>query len=235
LAATYDTVIQAEPYLQRAVELDPEFAAARAMLSFVQSIKYFWSYDPEDLDAGLQMAQAALQLDPEEAYGHLATGFALMYMRRFREAEPNLDRAVALNPNDPFILSFRALLMAFVGRLDAALIEYEQARRRDPFAVGWFEDFRGIILTGAERYRDALTCFARMTKLPPWSLVYVTVCHAELGETQQAAAALAKLRSGYSRFPGITIDGLIKEEVFYDDAAILDRFKTILQRVDDRD
>ena len=36
LAGEYDTVIQAEPYLQQAVELDPEFASARAILSFVE-------------------------------------------------------------------------------------------------------------------------------------------------------------------------------------------------------
>ena len=103
-----------------------------------------------------------MQLDPDEAYGHLATGFALMYLRRFREAETSLDRAVALNPNDPFILSIRALLLNYVGRIDAALVELDEAQRRDPFAVGWFEDFRGIILTGAGRYREALACYAKM-------------------------------------------------------------------------
>ena len=127
-----------------------------------------------------------------------------MYMRRFREAETSLDRAVALNPNDPFILSIRALLLNFVGRIDAALVEFEHAQRRDPFAVGWFEDFLGIILTGAGRYREALACFAKMATVQPWSLVYLTICHAELGETGQAEAGLAKLKAGYSRFPGMT-------------------------------
>jgi TolB-like protein/Tfp pilus assembly protein PilF len=232
LAGAYDSVIQAEPYLQKAIELDPEFAGARAVLSFVQSIKYYWSYDPEHLESGLRMAKDALQLDPEEAYGHLASGFALMYMRRFREAEPSLDHAVALNPNDPFILSIRALLLGYVGRSDAAFVELEHARRRDPFAVGWFEDFLGIILTGAGRYREALACYAKMAAIPAWSLVYVTICQAELGEMRQAAAALAKLKAGYSRFPGMTIDAIIKEEVFYDDPATLDRFRAILQRLD---
>ena len=166
LAGQYDTVIQAEPYLQKAVELDPEFAGARAMLSFVESIKFWWSYDPSHLDSGLRIAKAALQLDPEEAYGHLASGFALMFMRRFREAETSLDRAVALNPNDPFILSIRALLLNYVGKYDAALVELEQAQRRDPFAVGWFEDFLGIILTNAGRYREALASYAKMATVP---------------------------------------------------------------------
>jgi TolB-like protein len=232
LAGAYDTVIQAEPYLQQAVELDPEFASARAVLSFVESIKFWWSNDPGHLKSGLRMAKAALQLDPEEAYGHLASGFALMYMRRLREAETNLDRAVALNPNDPFILSIRALLLNFLGRSDAALAELAQAQRRDPFAVGWFEDFLGIILTGAGRYREALACYAKMATVPPWSLVCVTVCHVELGETGQAEAALAKLKASYPQFPGITLDGILNEEVFYEDPAILDRYRAILRRID---
>ncbi len=232
LAGAYDTVIQAEPYLQKAVELDPEFAGARAMLSFVESIKFYWSNEPAHLDSGLRMAKVALQLDSEEAYGHLAGGFALMYMRRYREAEACLDRAVALNPNDPFILSFRALLLSFVGRFDAALLELDQAQRRDPFAVGWFEDFLGIILTGAGRYREAIASYARMANVPRWSLVCLTVCHAELGETGQAKAALARLKSSYSDSPGIALADIVKKEVFYEAPAIPDRYCAILRRID---
>ena len=231
LVGEYGTVIQAEPYLQKAIELDPEFAAAQALLSFVESIKFYWSCDPRHLESGLRIAKVALQLDPEEAYAHLASGFALMYIRRFREAEPNLDRAVALNPNDPFILSIRALLLNYVGRSDAALAELEQAQRRDPFAVGWFEDFLGIILTGAGRYREALASYAKMATVPPWSLVCVTVCHAELGETKEAEAALARLKSSYPQFPGITLDGILKEEDLYEDPSIFDRYRAILRRI----
>ncbi|GMB79727.1 hypothetical protein NN6n1_05090 [Shinella zoogloeoides] len=89
--------------------------------------------------------KTALQLDPDEAYGHLARGFALMFLRRFREAETSLERAVALNLNDPFIIRIHALLLNYTGKHEAALLELEQARQRDPFAVGWFEDFLGII------------------------------------------------------------------------------------------
>jgi TolB-like protein len=234
LAGQYDTVIQAEPYLQKAIELDPEFAGARAMLGFVESIKFWWSYDPRNLDSGLEIAKDALQLDPEVAYGHLASGFALIFLRRFREAETSLDRAVALNPNDPFILSFRAGLLNYVGKYDAALAELEQAQRRDPFAVGWFEDFRGIFLTNAGRYREALASFARMASVPPWSLVYVATCHAELGETRQAEATFARIRSlpFYSRLPRATLDDILKEEVVHEDPAIIARYRAILERID---
>jgi TolB-like protein len=232
LAGQYDTVIQSEPYLQKAVELDPEFAAARAMLGFVESIKFWWSYETDNLESGLRIARAALELDLEDAYGHLATGFALMFLRRFREAETSLDRAVALNPNDPFILSIRALLLNYVGRYDAALVELEQTRRRDPFAVGWFDDFRGIILTNAGRYREALASFATMSTAPQWSLVYVAACHAEMGETAAAEAAFASLRSSHARFRGMTLDRILDDEVVCDDPALPARYRAILARID---
>jgi TolB-like protein/lipoprotein NlpI len=232
LAAEYETAVQAEPLLLKAIELDPQFAGARALLSFVETIKYYWSYDLADLDMALRVAKTALEMDPEEAYAHLASGFALMYMRRFREAEKSLDHAVALNPNDPLILSVRALLLGYIGRSEAALAEMEQAQRRDPFALGWFEDFLGIILTGAGRYREALASFAKMASVQSWSLVHFTICSAELGEMTQAKAALAKIKASYPQFPGITLEGILDLETCYEDPAVTERYRTILQRVE---
>ena len=233
LAATYDydTVREAEPFLRQAVKLDPRFAAAHAMLSVVETLKFFWIfYNPDLLHSALEMAKTALQLDPDEAYGHLATGFALLYLRQFRQAEISLDRAVALNPNDPFILTIRALYLNYTDRPDEALVEINEAQRRDPFAVGWYEDFRGIILTTAERYREATACYAKMATVPRWSLVRLIVCHSELGEIKQAQDVLAKVKAHY---PGLRLDAIVDSEVdFYEDPAVCSRYRAILQRVD---
>lgn len=234
LASHYDTVIQAEPFLRKAVDLDPGFAAALAVLGFVESMKFWWSYDPGHLDAGLLVAKDALRLDPDDAYGHLASGFALMFLRRFREAETSLDHAVALNPNDPFVLSIRALLLNYVGKYDAALAELEETHRRDPFAVGWFDDFHGIVLTNTGRYRDALASFARMSSETTWSLVYQAICRAELGETGLAEATLGRLRSSFPRFRDMPLDGIVEEEIFNENPALIDRYRAILRRIDSK-
>jgi tetratricopeptide (TPR) repeat protein len=171
-----------------------------------------------------------LQLDPDEAYGHLATGFALLYLRQFRQAEISLDRAVALNPNDPFILTIRALLLNYTDRPDEALAEISEAQRRDPFAVGWYEDYRGIILTTAGRYREATACYAKMVTVPAWSLARLAVCYSELGEIEQAKTTLAKLKAS---LPGRGIDEIVDAEVdFYEDPAVCIRYRAILHRVD---
>ena len=231
LSAVYETVLEAEPFLRQAVKLDPQFAAAHAMLGFVESFKYYWDYNnPGHLHSGLEIARTALGLDPDEAYGHLTTGHAHLFLRQFRQAEVSLDRAVALNPNDPFILSIRALHLNYTDRPDEALVELDEAHRRDPYAVGWYGDFRGIMLTTAGRYREALACYAKVATVPPWSLIRLIVCHSELGEIKQAQEVLAKVKAHYA---GLRLDEIIDTEVdFYKDPAVCIRYRAILQRVD---
>jgi hypothetical protein len=76
--------------------------------------------------------------------------------------------------------------------------------------VGWYEDFRGIILTTAGRYREATACYAKMATVPRWSLVRLIVCHSELGEIKQAQDVLAKVKAHY---PGLRLDDIVDAEV----------------------
>lgn len=232
LAAVYDTTHEAEPFLRQAISIDPQFAAAHAMLSFVESIKFYWDYDnPGHLHAGLEIARTALDLDPDEAYGHLATGHAYFFLRQFRQAEISLGRAVALNPNDPFILSIRALFLSYTDRPEEGLGEIIEAQRRDPYAVGWYEDFRGVILTTAGRYREAIACYAKMAAVPRWSLVRLVICHFELGDIEQAQDVLAEVKAHY---PELRLDEIVDKELdFYEDPAVCRRYREILQRVDE--
>lgn len=231
LASVYDTVLEAEPFLRQAVKLDPRFAAAHAMLSFVESFKYYWDYNnPGHLHSGLEIARTALDLDPDEVYGHLATGFAHLYLRQFRQAEISLDRAIALNPNDPLILSIRAIFLNHTDRPEEGLGEINEAQRRDPYAVGWYDDFRGVLLTTAGRYSEATACYAKMAAVPPWSLVRLVICHSELGETRQAQDVLAKVKAHY---PGLSLDEIVDTEVdFYRDPSVCNHYRAILRRVD---
>jgi hypothetical protein len=68
--------------------------------------------------------------------------------------------------------------------------------------------------------------------VPSWSLVYFTICNAELGETGVAEAALARIKSSYPQSRGTTVDDILREEVIHEDPAIFDRYRTILQRID---
>jgi hypothetical protein len=81
-------------------------------------------------------------------------------------------------------------------------------------------------------YREALASYYKMATVPPWSLICLTVCHAELDETKAARATLARLKASYPQFPGITLDGILEEEDLYEHPSTFDRYRSILRRID---
>ena len=225
----YDTMLQAEPFLRQAIALDPGFAAAHAVLGLVESIKAYWDDDNSHLVNGLAMAKTALRLDPEEPYGHLSAGFALQYLRRFREAKTALVRAVTLNPNDPIIRTVYAIHLNYTGKPDEALAEMEEARRRDPFAVGWFEDYFGVMLATAGRYREAISCYERMASVTPWFLAHLTISYAELGEIQAAKATLERFRAVY---PGLSTEQALSAQDCFEDPTFFNRYRAIMRHLE---
>jgi TolB-like protein len=195
------TAAQAEPLLMRAVEIDPNFANAHALISMLHTIKYFHDCQADHLNDALASAQTALDLDPEEARANHALGFALIYLHRLEEAGHYLERAIALNPNEVFPRGDYANWMSFMGRAEDALREIEEAQRRDPFTQDWFWDVRASIEVTAGRHEDALRSYRRMKVLSPWGQLYHAIGFVELGEVAEAKACLQEFRS---KIPGMT-------------------------------
>ena len=71
---------QAEQLYERALQLDPGFALARARLSQLQSWIYH-TFEPtaERKEKSRSLAERALQIQPDLAEGHLALGFSFYY------------------------------------------------------------------------------------------------------------------------------------------------------------
>jgi TolB-like protein len=210
--ARYDTHLQAERPLLDALTIDPNFAAAHALLSITEVNKYFRDLDADHLRNAIAIADKALSLDPNEPLGHCATGFALMFLNRYGEAEPYLEQAAFLNHNDVFVRGIWALLKCFSGRNQEAFSEIEEMLRRDPFAVDWLWDIRGTIETHSGRCRDAIASYGKARALAPWSLCYLIICHAELGELDRAKVLVKRLKN--------EIGERTPEQVFDQDAAM---------------
>jgi TolB-like protein/Flp pilus assembly protein TadD len=76
----HDTSLNAEPLLEAAIKLDPNFALAFANLSMVESWVYH-SFDPIPArrEKARLNADEALRLQPDLSEGHLALGFSYYY------------------------------------------------------------------------------------------------------------------------------------------------------------
>jgi tetratricopeptide (TPR) repeat protein len=88
--------------LERALELDPQFARAHARLAALLSVAT--NYAKYDFDASMAGAEdhasRATALDPTLAEPYAARGQALLRQRRFAESLDALEHAVAVDPAD---------------------------------------------------------------------------------------------------------------------------------------
>ena len=131
--------------LSKAVERDPEFALAHAILSYACAVKYF---ETDSNPLWLQNAEThcarALELDPDLAEAHLARAYILWSpARNFAHADAiaELQKALALQPNVQHANNRLGTICAHIGRFAESRIFYERAHRLDPqSAVG-----RGVI------------------------------------------------------------------------------------------
>ncbi|MDX1674198.1 MAG: BTAD domain-containing putative transcriptional regulator, partial [Longimicrobiales bacterium] len=113
--------------VQRALEEDPEFAPAWALLAMIRTLGPFWRGFRDTTDYGtsqalaLEAAERAVRLDPGLAEGHTMMGLVLSNHHEWDRAERHLERAVALNPSDPMARGARLWHLASHARWEEAL------------------------------------------------------------------------------------------------------------------
>jgi adenylate cyclase len=200
-------------FLKKAVELDPEFAAARAAIAIALTIENFVVHDSSILNAALAQAQQSVVLDPNDSRGHLALGFVLMNLHRLDEAKIQIELSLNLNPNDSWARGCSGFCLMYLGRLDEALAEIDFALRVDPFVHDWIWDGRGTILMLMHRYEDAVDALKRLSRQTSWTLVWQAICLARLGRVGEARQYLAQHQAIE---PGRSIDEAIDGEAFRD-------------------
>jgi len=146
----YDYVLRARPALQRptrannvaaraflrhAIQLDPNYAAAYSGLAdtYHIAVSMGWAESPTDsLGRAEEMANKALSIDDSDVRAHITLGRIHIFHHRYEQAMAELDRAVAINPNDANGLAGRGNTLMWMGQTDAAIEALEAAQRIDP-------------------------------------------------------------------------------------------------------
>ena len=123
-------------YFQQAIDKEPTYAPAWAgladTLSLLRSVGY-WEMKPEEVqEKSLQAAMKAVELDDSLAEGHAALGRIYFIQRKWTAAGKELQRAIALNPNEPTAHQRYAFFLLSVGRQDEGLSEIRKAEQVDP-------------------------------------------------------------------------------------------------------
>jgi adenylate cyclase len=131
---SHDKNEEAIALFQRAIDLDPNYAAAYAALggSHFEAVVSGWTeFRQEELDQAETLAQKALALDPTTTSAYRLLAFINMYKRRYDLALGQIDRALEINPSDADSYQMRGTVLVWSGKAAEALPWLESALRFD--------------------------------------------------------------------------------------------------------
>jgi TolB-like protein/Tfp pilus assembly protein PilF len=222
----YDTTLEAEPYLARAIELDPNVATIHAMMATVLTSKWLLEGDGNTLKIALSHGLRALKLEPKQAWSHTAVGHTLIFMGQLEEALLHLEQGVNLNPNETRARAIRGLCWSYLGRHEEALFDLDVCIARDPLNYDWFWDLRGQVLLVLGRYPEAIASYRNLHSYAFWAHAFLAVCHWRMGDEQLAAQAAGQCLAAR---PDATVSAILIDP--YRDPKILEDLRRDLLAV----
>ena len=183
--------------LERAIERDPAYAQAHALVAYVTGLEVLYGWKPREiaLARAFDAAQNAVVLDSDDDWAHFALGFIYSVTRRAEEAVVQYEKALALNPNFAIAYTYLAAVLAYLGRPKEALEKIDASERLSPRGLfqGVNNHCRALAHFSAGQYLDAISC-ARKAVLESPGIVtshrMLVVNCALVGHIDEARAAL---------------------------------------------
>jgi adenylate cyclase len=206
LRRTKDAAARARVALERAIELDPGFAAAHSLLAenYRQEWVFGWRSDPELLNHCLALARDAVRLDDGASHAHMVLGWIHLWRKEFEPAVVEARRSVALDPGHVEAWARLGHIVEQAGGPEEGLLLIEKALRLDPHHPFIYPFWLGHALLYLERDEEALSAFQRSRNRSPDFVAaheFAAATLALLGrldEARRATAATLHLRPDYS-------------------------------------
>jgi adenylate cyclase len=205
---------EATRLVEKAIELDPEYAMAHALLSALSYSR--WEDGPLSSDAALEkshvLAMRAVALDDSNSTCHALLATVCMQRRSFDVAMQYSRRAVELNPNNQWNAADLGSMLVYVGESEEALVWFSRAREIDPyFEEPWYWRAAGLAHMSMQRYADALAMLSH-ARVRAYTYVALTAgCHARLGDADSARASVAEC---LSMKPDFSVARFMKNQPF---------------------
>jgi TolB-like protein/class 3 adenylate cyclase/Flp pilus assembly protein TadD len=229
---TKEANVQARQMFERAIDLDPEFAAAYARLGFTHFYEWTfdWSQDPQSLEHAFELAQRTLDMDDSLPLGHRLLGKVYLWKKQHEKAITEIEKAIALSPNYADQLVGLGYILNFTGRPEEAIGLVKKAMRLNPIypADYLWELGHAYFLTG--RYEEAIETLKgvldRNSNFMP-AHVYLAASYSEIGREEEARAEAAEIER--LRSPQTSLEAEI-QRLPYKDQAVLERLFDSLQK-----
>jgi len=182
----HDTDQPARQAVRKALDLDPNLAAAHCQLG-----ELFIMYDWDWRGAEREMRRA-VELDPNSLRARVALGDLLTALGRFPEALEQKRRAVALDPLSAMAQSSYGRTLYRARRYEEAIPHVQRAMELEP-QVSLHPDRLADVYEQMGRIQDALPIRQKNAEdSSSYTLASLSRIYARLGRRKDAQAALAK-------------------------------------------
>lgn len=196
--------LSARQLFEKAVEIDPNYARAKAKIAWTYLSEYWngWGEPSEDtLSKVVEFAQAAIASDPNDAWGYWSKGSASLFQRQHDAAIAAYQRAVELSPNEADVLIEYGFALVYAGLPEDGILLMQDAIRLNPYYPGWYLWDLAWGYFVARRYKEAITTLEKREPKSNFTYLFLAACYAQVDRVEEATKAMKqflKLEPGYS-------------------------------------
>jgi len=195
-----ESMSKAIEFFKQATELDPNYFRAHAQLA----LAYGWIIDSGwKSELGMTYDQvkelmswslkSALKKPTSSAF--LASAWLQTSNGQNEVALVEIDKAIALNPNDPYNFTMKAYIMSRIGLAKEIEVNALRAIRLNPKNAAIHIRLLGKGLFHQDRFIEAAEAFEEAAMLEPyyeWNYLSLAATYGHLGELPKARTALEK-------------------------------------------
>lgn len=220
---TKETNTQARQLFEKALELDPEYAAAYAFLGFTYWMEWlFWSQDPQVLQRAFALGQKAVALDDSLPEAHSMLGWIYACKKQPEQAIVEGKRALVLNPNFADGYLWLGFSMSIVGKPEETIELVQKAVRLNPSTPFIYLACLGHAYYLLRRYEEAIAAQKKALALNPHNAadhMFLALSYIELGRKKDARAQIIESL----RLSPLTSPRRLRQRLPYTDQAVVDR------------
>jgi adenylate cyclase len=206
LQFTADDFAKAAQHFKTAIELDPKYGRAYAALALT-----YWngSYGALSKKLGVKYRGARLRsreylkeaMKNPTSIAYLVNAHHYLTRRQHEEATFELERALALDPNNPAILSAMGIMLIFSSRPREAVNFINRAIRLDPLNPGRYLYLLGYVQFCMGNLEEAAGLIEKGLRINPdltLSASWLMATYGLLGKEKEARAALEIYNRGWA-------------------------------------